>query len=332
MAATIFGAFIASTQFDLAERFHEFGRANALYESSELLIIALTAAAALAWFALRQCLRLRRELTRRINLERELIDGRVKALELIESKSSFLANLSHEFRTPLNAIHGFADLMGSEIYGPLANENYAEYIEYIRQSSTILIELVDEVIDLEKIGSGQETLAERPCCFRQAVRDILPIVEPAARSGNIRIVNNVPSGIGKVLADPRAIQKMVLNLMTNAVKYNRPGGSVTLSAHIENVDEYVFEVDDTGIGIQRREIKKVLEPFHRGGSPLVRSKEGSGLGLNIVNKLASLHDASFTLRSRPNKGTTASLRFPPERFLARKHMIDGVDPETSSAA
>lgn len=332
IAAITFGVYLAASQFDFAERFHEFARTNESYEFDEILIVALAAAVALSWFAVRQCRRLQRELTRRVNLERELIASRSNALELIENKSAFLANLSHEFRTPLNAIHGFADMMRNEIYGPIANQKYVEYVENILHGSTLLIELVNDIIDLEKIDSGQEALAERPCCVHQTIRDILPIVEPVARSGDIRIIDNIPDGLGRIIADPRAVQKIVLNLVTNAVKYNRPGGRVILSAHIDSAGRYVFEVEDTGIGIERTEIEKVLEPFHRGESPFVKSKEGSGLGLNIVNKLLKLHDARLTLRSRPNRGTTATVQFPPERWLGPKHLAAGGDPAEASAA
>jgi len=247
-------AYVAANQFDVAERVHAYATGKELYEIDEILIAAPAVAVALAWFAMRQCRRLQLELARRLNLEQELIASRATALELIENKSAFLANLSHEFRSPLNAIHGFADMMSNEIYRPLANAKYAEYVENIQHGSSILIELVNDVIDLDKIDSGQEALAECPCCVHQTIRDILPIIEPAARSGDIAIVDSVPNGLGKIVADPRALQKIVLNLISDGVKYNRPGSSVTLSAQVDNAGCYILTVNDTGVGIDKSEI------------------------------------------------------------------------------
>ena len=276
--------------------------------------------------------RLRSELERQVCLEHEPIAGRARALEPVDNKSAFLMNISHEFRTPPNAIHGFADMIRHEVYGPIGNETYAAYVEHIRRSNMILIDMVNDIIDLEKIEAGHEALSERPCCLRKTIREVLPIFEPAARSGNIRIVDNIPAGLGRLLADPRAMQKIVLDLMTNAVKYNRRGGQVRLSAQIDDAGYYVLEVADTGIGIEEQDVEKVLEPFHRGASPLVKSKEGSGLGLNIVNTLLTLHDARLTLRSRPNRGTTATVRYPPERRLGPDEAAREHRPSNASAA
>lgn len=326
------GSYLTAVWFDLAEKFHTFARNIEQYELDEVMIAGLVTLIAIAFFAIRRCSRQQCELSYRDNLEQELIASRANALELIENKSAFLANLSHEFRTPLNAIHGFADMMRNEIYGPLANEKYTEYVKNIQQGSALLIELVNDVIDLERIDAGQESLAERPCCLHQTIRDILPIIEPVARHGNIRIVDNIPDGLGRITADQRAIQKIALNLLTNAVKYNRRGGSVILSAHIDDDNRYVFKIEDTGIGIAERELDKVLDPFHRGESPFVKSKEGSGLGLNIANQLIRLHDARLTLRSKPNKGTTVIVTFPPYRWLGPKGQFTEGDGPTASAA
>ena len=182
---------------------------------------------------------------------------------------------------------------------------------------------------VEKIETGTDELRFKPCRIPQIFESVLPIVEPAVRSAGVSIIEDFPAALPRLLVDEPAMNKIVINLLTNAIKYNKRGGSVTITADCPSDGPFTLIVEDTGIGIAAEDMDKILEPFQRGESPLVKSREGTGLGLNIVKRLIDQHDATITFHSTPNVGTRVAVSFPPERIV-RSSLPDHVN--TTAAA
>lgn len=300
---------------DLFETFTEFAHRNESYEIDELPFVIILALSGFSWLSWRQWRRYEMEVQRRVKLESEIINTRAIAHEATGNKSAFLANLSHELRTPLNAIIGFSQIIEQEMYGPIGNDKYKEYLGTIHRSATLLDELVGDYLEIEKIETGADELRFKPCRIPQIFESVLPIVEPAVRSAGVSIIEDFPAALPRVLVDEPAMNKIVINLLTNAIKYNKRGGSVTITADCPSDGPFTLIVEDTGIGIAAEDMGKILEPFQRGESPLVKSREGTGLGLNIVKRLIDQHDATITFHSTPNVGTRVAVSFPPERIV-----------------
>lgn len=320
----IFFAIIVMGDLDLFETFSEFAHRNEAYEIDELPLVIIIALSGFSWLSWRQWRRYEMEVERRVKLESEIIHTRAIAHEATGNKSAFLANLSHELRTPLNAIIGFSQIIEQEMYGPIGNDKYKEYLGTIHRSATLLDELVGDYLEIEKIETGTDELRFKPCRIPQIFESVLPIVEPAVRSAGVSIIEDFPAALPRLLVDEPAMNKIVINLLTNAIKYNKRGGSVTISADCPSDGPFTLIVEDTGIGIAAEDMDKILEPFQRGESPLVKCREGTGLGLNIVKRLIDQHDATITFHSTPNVGTRVAVSFPPERIV-RSSLPDHVN-------
>ncbi len=311
----IFFAIVVVGDLDLSEKFADFAEEHEAYEIDELPFILLLTLSGFSWLSWRQWRRYETEVERRHKLESEIINTRAVAHEATDNQSAFLANLSHELRTPLNAIIGFSQMIEQEIYGPIGNAKYKEYLGTIHRSATLLDELVGDCLEIEKIETGTNELRFKACRIPQIVESVLPIVEPAVRSAGVSIITDFPAALPRLLVDVPAMNKIILNLLTNAIKYNKRNGSVSISADCPAAGPYTLIVEDTGIGIDPSDLDKILEPFQRGESPLVKSREGTGLGLNIVKRLIDQHEATITFHSTPNVGTRVRISFPPERIV-----------------
>jgi len=322
-------AIIVVGDLDLFETFKDFTLHYEAYEIDELPLVIIIALSGFSWLSWRQWRRYETEVERRVKLESEIINARAIAHEATGNKSAFLANLSHELRTPLNAIIGFSQIIEQEMYGPIGNDKYKEYLGTIHRSATLLDELVGDYLEIEKIETGTDELRFKPCRIPQIFESVLPIVEPAVRSAGVSIIEDFPAALPRLLVDEPAMNKIVINLLTNAIKYNKRGGSVTITADCPSDGPFTLIVEDTGIGIAAEDMDKILEPFQRGESPLVKSREGTGLGLNIVKRLIDQHDATITFHSTPNVGTRVAISFPPERIV-RSSLPDHVN--TTAAA
>jgi len=308
-------AIIVLGDLDLFEAFTDFAEQHEAYELDELPLVLIFALTGFSWLSWRQWRRYETEVERRYKLESEIIKARAVAHEATNNKSAFLANLSHELRTPLNAIIGFSQVIEREMYGPIGNAKYKEYLGTIHRSATLLDELVGDYLEIEKIETGPNELRFKPSRIPKIVESVMPIVEPAARSAGVTIVQDFPAALPRLLVDAPAMNKIIINLLTNAIKYNKRKGSVTISADCPPTGPFTLIIEDTGIGIAADDMDKILQPFQRGESPLVKSREGTGLGLNIVKRLIDQHDATITFHSTPNVGTRVAISFPPERIV-----------------
>jgi signal transduction histidine kinase len=231
------------------------------------------------------------------------------------AKSEFLANMSHELRTPLNAIIGFSELMMLETMGPIGNDRYKDYTKDIHDSGRHLLELINDVLDLSKIEAGRYKLREEKVDLEDVVRSSVRVVTERAERANLILSTDIPAPAPQLFADERALKQMLLNLLTNAVKFTPAGGRVGLGAKRNAAGGLDIWVSDTGIGIAPEDLAKAMERFGQVDSQVARKFEGSGLGLPMVKSLAELHGGAFRLESKVGAGTKAIISLPADRML-----------------
>ncbi|MGI9477613.1 MAG: sensor histidine kinase [Hyphomicrobiaceae bacterium] len=241
--------------------------------------------------------------------------ARRRAEEANLAKSQFLATMSHELRTPLNAILGFSEVMTKEIMGPLENPTYREYTSNIHASGTHLLNLINEILDLSRIEAGKYELHEQAMNVCDTLDDCHRLLQLRAENKGLRLVQDFGSGMATIWADERAMRQIFLNLITNAIKFTPRGGKITISARTEADGSQVICVSDTGPGIPKEEIPKVLSAFGQGSLAQTSAEGGTGLGLPIVRSLIELHSGTFELKSELRKGTQAIIRIPATRVL-----------------
>jgi signal transduction histidine kinase len=229
------------------------------------------------------------------------------------AKSEFLAAMSHELRTPLNAIIGFSDIIKNENFGEVGSAKYRGYAEDINASGQHLLELINDILDLSKIESGADELHEEDVDVANVARSVLNLVKQRAEEGGIAIALNLADDLPLLRADRRKLTQILLNLLTNAVKFSPAGGKVTLGVRLAPDGGHLLEVADTGIGMAPEDIPKALSQFGQIENDLDRQLEGTGLGLPLTKAFVEMHQGSLDLHSELAVGTTARVRFPADR-------------------
>ncbi|KQU50393.1 ATPase [Bosea sp. Leaf344] len=259
-------------------------------------------------------------------------EARRKAEEANLAKSRFLATMSHELRTPLNAILGFSEVMKNEVFGAHANSAYREYSGDIHDSGQHLLNLINEILDLSRIEAGKYELNEEALSLAAIVDDCSHMLNLRAKAKGQSIREAVEPDLPKVWADERAIRQVVLNILSNAIKFTPQGGEITIKVGwTANGGQYV-SVTDTGPGIPEDEIPVVLQTFGRGSLAIKTAEQGSGLGLPIVKGLIDLHGGGFLLKSRPRAGTEVTVTLPAERVMDTLAAVPQPKPSRRSAA
>jgi signal transduction histidine kinase len=226
----------------------------------------------------------------------------------VNEAAHVLADLSHEMRTPLNAVIGFAEAMTKETFGPLGHDKYREYAAHIRASGAHLLDLVSAILDMAKIEAGRLELQRELIEPSELARECAGIMRHAAEAAGLKLVVDVPPDLPSALLDPRAVRQILLNLLSNAVKFTSDG-EVRLAATLEGGD-IVFTVSDTGVGMSAEELKRLGPRFSALAADGVRGAKGAGLGLALAAALAELHEGTLTLQSAPGEGMTARVRLP----------------------
>lgn len=248
---------------------------------------------------------------RRKNVELE--KAKVAAEEASVAKSQFMANISHELRTPLNAIIGFSSMMVTKVYGSIENPQYEEYANDIHESGTHLLEIINDILDLSKAEAGKLSLTLQEVHVSKAFDKCINILSERARAGSVTIEKQIPKNLPYLIADRVRFIQIMLNIISNAVKFTEPGGTVTISVKAEAASDeiayFTFVIKDSGIGMSQEHVEKAFQSFGQVDSGLNRKYEGTGLGLPLTKKLVELHNASIDLQSEVGVGTTVTLRF-----------------------
>jgi two-component system cell cycle sensor histidine kinase PleC len=252
------------------------------------------------------------ELQRR-ETEHQLRQAKEAAEVASRAKSEFLANMSHELRTPLNAVIGFAQMIGQEILGPTGRREYKEYARDIHQSSLHLLQIINDILDVSKIEAGMQTLHESEIDFASVVESCRRLVEAKAAAAELTLAVEMPVDLPSLLADERMLKQVMLNLLSNALKFTPKGGTITLRAQGDGRGGLLFTVRDTGIGIAAEDFDKVFRPFGQVDSSLTRRFEGTGLGLPLTKGLVELHGGTVTLESKVGRGTVVTIHLPNRR-------------------
>lgn len=259
-----------------------------------------------------------RDVTDRKNQEKALDLALAAAEQADASKTRFLATMSHELRTPLNAIIGFSEMIVQEDALMLDAARRKEYAQLINDSGQHLLSVVNGILDMSKMESGNFEISPEPFAPRAALLNCCNLLALKARENAIDLVTRAPDDLPVMTGDPRAFKQIALNLVSNAIKFTERGGTVTVSAGVEG-SRLVLRVADTGVGIAAEDLKRVGDPFFQAGKTYQRRHEGTGLGLSIVKSLVGLHGGEMTVQSRIDEGTTVTvalpLRFTPQAAL-----------------
>ena len=241
--------------------------------------------------------------------------ARQEAVDTARARKDFLTSTSHELRTPLNAILGFSEMLAKEMFGPLKNPRYLEYAQIIHNSGVHVLSLINDLLDLSKLDAGKLELRVEPVEILKVIIDCVRCVEAQATRDHIGIVVHVADGVDRLCGDNKRLHQMLLNLLSNALKFTPVGGEISIDVFRRGQD-VAISVSDTGIGIKAEDIPKVLEPFGQVESELSQRHQGTGLGLPLTKELAELHGGSLTMESNVDVGTTVTITLPPDPVAA----------------
>jgi PAS domain S-box-containing protein len=255
-----------------------------------------------------------RDATTRRHIESELRAARDLAESANQAKSQFLANMSHELRTPLNAIIGFSEVISAALFGPL-DARYRDYAQDIHGSGHHLLRIINDLLDLSKIEAGRLELRDSTVSISAIFEACRRMVSDRAAIGGIAL-DFRPTDL-EVSVDELRLEQVLLNLVSNAVKFTQTGGQVTVSALLALSGEVVISVADSGIGMAPEDIPRALQPFGQVDNSLTRPHGGTGLGLPLAQRLVELHGGTMTIDSELDKGTTVTVVLPPERTHLR---------------
>ncbi|MBV1886829.1 MAG: hypothetical protein KUG61_07090 [Parvibaculaceae bacterium] len=244
----------------------------------------------------------------------ELELSRCRAEDANKAKSLFLANMSHELRTPLNAIIGFSEVMKLELFGKHIQPSYQQYSSDIHHSGQLLLGLINDLLDLSRIEAGRFDLSTDILSLRDIGTECLNLIELRAQGQQVGLENNIASDLPHLLADGRAIRQILINLLTNAVKFSPADSTVSLHATVDQDGGLLISIKDQGPGIAPDEIHLILETFSQGAEGIARPGSGTGLGLAIVQGLVNQHDGKLNIESTLGEGTTAQVWLPPARM------------------
>lgn len=242
-------------------------------------------------------------------------EARRRAEEANLAKSRFLASMSHELRTPLNAILGFSEVMSNEVLGPVGNDTYRDYIKDIHASGQHLLNLINEILDLSRIEAGRYQINEEPVSLVAVADECCHMISMKARNRQITVNRYFEENMPRLFADERSVRQIILNILSNAVKFTPSSGEVNIYVGWTAGGGQYVKVKDNGPGIAPEEIPVVLSAFGQGSIAIKSAEQGTGLGLPIVQALLHMHGGEFELKSRLREGTEAIAIFPRERVM-----------------
>lgn len=250
-----------------------------------------------------------RDITEQIKAEQQRDSALKEAQSANTAKSRFLANMSHDLRTPLNAILGFSDILREQLLGPMENKKYLEYADDIHNSASYLLELVNDLLDISTIEAGKTKLHLEPITVSDLVGDCFQNFIVRAEEKNLTVETDVPRDLPPMVADKRAVKQVLLNLVTNAIKFTPAGGTISIHAIATEVDTRIT-IADNGPGIEPERLPMIANPFTRGERNPLDSEKGWGLGLAIAKALIDLHKGSMEIESALGRGTEVTISIP----------------------
>ena len=266
------------------------------------------------------------DISARKRTELDLLAVKEQAEIANRSKTEFLANMSHELRTPLNAIIGFSQVMAGEMLGPIATQRYVGYARDILGSAEHLLGIINDILDVSRLETGKLDLVEESIDAPKAIADLMQLVESKARAAEVRVVVRREGEVPRLRGDLRKVKQIVLNLLTNAIKFSRPGGEIDIVLKSDG-GGVTIAVTDRGIGMDPHEVELAMAHFGQVTGPWTRQHAGTGLGLPLAIGLTELHGGTLTIQSLKGVGTTVSVAFPP----SRSEGMVGAAAETRSA-
>ena len=250
-----------------------------------------------------------RDISERKAQEIELMRTRDEAESASRAKTQFLANMSHELRTPLNAVIGFSEILNRELFGALGEARYRDYARLIHESGEHLLNVVNEILDMSKLEAGKFKIVKEPFDVAPLVKSCCDLMRHIAEQRSLSLIMDVTTDIPELPADKRACKQMLLNVISNAIKFTDPGGWVRVSAR-QSGGNVEFIVADNGIGIAEQDLPKLGNPFVQANNSYDRSYDGAGLGLSVVKGLARLHGGRLELASVLGEGTIVTISLP----------------------
>ena len=267
--------------------------------------------------AITHFLAIKDDTTARKAMESDLLNAKEAAENANRAKSTFLAHVSHELRTPLNAIIGFAEIMDRQLFGPVGDSHYRDYARYIGDSGRHLLALINDILDLSKVEAGRMDMADETVDIAVAVDTTCTLLRGRAEAGRVLLIADWAAAPPPALrADGRMVRQILLNIVSNAVKFTPPDGRVLITGRRDPDGGFALLISDTGKGMDESDLIVALTPFGQSHSPFLCKDRGSGLGLPLAKSLAELHGGGLTIVSTPKNGTTVAIRFPPERVIA----------------
>ena len=248
--------------------------------------------------------------------EEDLTNAKRSAERASSAKSDFLAKISHEIRTPLNAIIGFSEVMMEERFGPIGNDRYRDYLKDIHASGGHLVSLINDLLDLSKIEAGKLDLVLASVDLNSLVQQCVALMQPQANQQRIIIRSSLSANLPPLVADARSVRQIVLNLLSNSIKFTGAGGQVIVSTAATERGEIALRVRDTGVGMTEKEIETAMEPFRQLATSTRYGSGGTGLGLPLTKALAEANHARFAIKSQKDAGTLVEIAFPGARAAA----------------
>jgi len=226
------------------------------------------------------------------------------------AKSEVLANMSHELRTPLNAINGFSEIMAAEMFGPLGDPRYKGYSSDILKSGQHLLSLINDILDMAKIESGKMTLYYEAISIHDVCEDAARLMRGRVAEARQTLTIDAPESLPEIQADHRGLKQVLLNLISNAVKFTPEGGDIRVEARKGDTGLIQIAVSDTGIGIAAEDLSRLARPFEQVEGQHSKTTQGTGLGLALTKSLIELHGGEMWIDSEPGEGTTVTFTLP----------------------